>query len=101
MREESARVDRAERMVTHIAVPVPRLTRLTVLSHRISRQEPPDVGVIDAPVHVNQRNVIQLLMEREAPSCCLRDRGPVVGARASGGPIARPPLAEGTRTLEH
>ena len=59
------RVRHRERIIEHVAVGVEALGVGRELKDGIHRQEPSEVRIIDAPVHVDDADVIQHLLMRE------------------------------------
>src|SRR6266511_1730128 len=64
---ETRRVDRPERVIPDVAIPVVALQIARGLNERIRSREPPEERVVDSAVHVNQHQLIQVLMTRESP----------------------------------
>ena len=92
--EEARRIRERQRVVVHVRVDVVRLQVREVLDGDVGGQEPPDLGVVDAPVHVDQADRVELLVEGVAA----RDRLalPRIGRRGRVDlPVERAPLAPG------
>jgi hypothetical protein len=60
---KATRINKAERPITHIAIWIQAL-RIGQIPHiqRISRHEPPQLRIIDPPVHVDGADVVEMLV---------------------------------------
>ena len=71
----AGRIGEVQRAVADIGIAVPALRRERVLGHRVRRTEPPQERIIDAAIHMNEANLIELLMAGEA-ACRLARQAP-------------------------
>ena len=78
----------AAQVVEHVGVGVPALCVGRLLDHRVRLQEPPQLWVVDATVHVDDLCAIHHFMAGEAPR---RQRR---GGTSTRGIAIRPPIAK-------
>src|SRR5690606_10838518 len=67
---KAGRIDIAERGVGHIAVAIQALRSRAPVNERAGTHEPPNSRIVNAPIHVDEVQIVQLLMpSKTLPRC--------------------------------